>query len=301
MLFSAIGSRTVFIFGKSTCIFLVLYLLQPFAASAHDDSSGRITALTNQIALDPNNASLLLKRGELLRHDGHFKAALKDLQLAARRDGTLGEVDYQLGLTLLQLERAADAKSHLDRYIAIHPNGSKALVARARALVALGNRMKAATDFTRAIAHSPNPDYYIERARVLAAAGHVDEAVRGLDEGHKRLGTLVSLQRLAIDLDLARNNIDGAITRVDNMAAITGRTDLWLARRGDILLQAGRRDDALAAYGQALAAIETLSQRRHRSKTVRDLKNRLKGVLRQHAATENSTPLQRAEAPATQF
>jgi len=230
-----------------------------------------------------------LKRGELLRLDGHFKEALKDLQLAARRNGALREIDYQLGLTLLQLDRAAEAKPHLDRYIAVHPDGSKALVARARTLAALGKGLSAAADFTRAITHSPIPDYYIERARTLAAAGHVDEAVRGLDEGHKRLGTLVSLQRVAIDLDLARNNIDGALARIDSMASITGRSDLWLARRGDILLQARRRDDALAAYNQALAAVGKLSQRRQRSKVVRDLKIHLEGVLRQHASTENST------------
>ena len=146
----------------------------------------------------------------------------------------------------------------------------------------------------------PSTPVTARTARALAAAGHVAAAVNGLDRGLKRLGTLVSLQRLAIDLDLARNNIDGAVARVDSMAAVTGRADIWLARRGDILLRAGRHDDARVAFGQALAAIETLSRRRQRSKTVRDLKSRLEAALRQHAATGSSTPLRRGEAPATQ-
>lgn len=299
--FTKVWSLTLSVTGTARFVFLALLILQPVASVAHDDPGGRITALTYQIALDPNDPALLLKRGELLRLGGHHEAALRDFEAAARRDGGPGEVDFQRGLTLLEAARPAEAKRHLDRYLTVYPDDSRARATRARALVALGDNLAAAGDFTRVIAVAPLPDYYAARARALVAAGHVDEAVRGLDEGHKRLGTLASLQRLAIDLELARNNIDGAIARVDSMAVITRRADIWLARRGDILSQAGRHNDARAAYGQALAAIETLSPRRQRSKTVRDLKTRLEALLRQRAATESATPLRPAEAAATEL
>ncbi len=287
--------------GRGGLLLGALLMLVPVASVAHDNPDGRIEELSHQIAHAPHDTSLLLKRGELLRLEGHFEAALSDFQQAARLGEPAGEADFQLGWTLQLVDRPAEAMPHLDRYIAAHPDDSKALAIRARTLVVLDDNLAAAADFTGAIALSPVPDYYLERARALAAAGDVAAALEGLDHGLERIGAVVSLQRLAIDQELARNNIDGAVARVDSMAGITGRADIWLARRGDILLQAGRRDDAHAAYGRALAAIETLPVRRQNSSVVRDLKTYLETALRQLAGTETPTPLRGTETPETKI
>lgn len=295
----SLPSRAEFFLGA---LFLgALLILGPVASVAHDIPEGRIDEISHQIALEPHDTELLLKRGELFRLAGHYEAALNDFQQAARRGDQAGEADFQLGWTLLQLGRPAEAVPPLDRYAAAHPDDSKALATRARALVGIEDNLSAAADLSRAIALSPVPDYYLERANALAAAGEFAAAVEGLDRGLERIGAVVSLQRLAIDLDLARSNIDGALARVDSMAGITGRADIWLARRGDILLQAGRRDDAHTAYGQALAAIETLPVRRQNSSAVRDLKTHLETALRQLAGTESPTPLRAAETPETRI
>src|SRR2546428_756963 len=80
------------------------------------------------------------------------------------------------------------------------------LVLPARVLTRLGQHVAAAADFTRAIAHEPDPlpEHYLERAQALAAEGegHLDEALGGLDEGIQKLGPLVVLELLAIDLEL---------------------------------------------------------------------------------------------------
>lgn len=287
--------------GTGKILFLTLCLVQPLAAAAHDDPSNRIKALTRQIQVNPNNAALLLKRGTLLRQAEHYEEALRDFEQAAKRDRALRETDYQRGLTLLQLKRAAKAKPFLDRYIAEFPKDAQALATRARTLLALGDNRSAAVDFSRAIAESPLPGYYLERAKAQAAAGRIAEALEGLDRGLSRLGVLGSIQRAAIDLEISRNNIDGAIARVNSMAAITGRADIWLARRGDILHEAGRRGEARAAYIQALAAIETLPTRRKRSKAVRALKVRLTGALRKRAVKKNATSSRGRQTQATQF
>jgi predicted negative regulator of RcsB-dependent stress response len=134
----------------------------------------------------------------------------------------------------------------------------------------------------------------------LAAAGRVAEAIKGLDGGIKKLGMVGALQRLAIDLEVRRKNIDGAVARIDRMAKITGRGDIWLARRGDIYLREGLHHEARVAYGQALAAIETSSQRRQNSRIVRKLRTRLKTLLCQYAATEKSAQLHCPKTPAAQ-
>ena len=283
--------RTPSVASRWGLFLAALLMVSPIASVAHDSPDGRISELTHQIAHAPHDASLLLKRGELLRLAEHYEDALGDFRRAARLGDPAGEADFQLGWTLQLVDRPIEARPHLDRYIATHPDDSKALAIRARTLVALDDNLAAAADFTAAIALSPVPDYYLERARALAAAGDVAGAVEGLDRGLERIGAVVSLQRLAIDLELARNNIDGAVARVDSMAGITGRADIWLARRGDILLQAGRRDEAHAAYGRALAAIEALPARHRNSSTVRDLKTQLEAALQQPAGTEPPTPL----------
>lgn len=260
---------------------LLLCLLQPLSASAHDDPEGRIAALSREIQLTPDDPKLYLARGRLLRLDGHRADALRDFERAAELDGSLGEADFQRGATLLELGQPAQAKPLLDRYITRHPGDEMAHAARARCFAALGDGLAANDDFSRAIAVHPNPDYYLERARALALSGHHETAITGLDEGLDRLGPLVSLQRLALDLELARQNLEGALARIDKLAAATRRPDLWLARRGDVLRDAGRLEAAREAYGQALGAIEQLSSRRRGSRVVADLESRLRAVLSQ--------------------
>ena len=266
-----------------TITITIITLLFVTSVSAHEDQNARITSLTYDIALNPNVARLFLKRGKLHRMSGQYEEALRDFEWAAQRDPTLIEVDFQCGLTLLEFGLPAQGKPYLDRYLGLKPDDGQALAARARTSIALGDNLGASADFTRAIAISPNPDYYLERARALAAAGeeHIEEAIRGLDAGLKRLGRLVSLQRLAIDLELARENFDGALARVDNMSAVTHRPELWLARRGDILVRAGRRKAAREAYTQALAMIEKRPPRQRRTKMVIELEGRLRSMLTQ--------------------
>ena len=53
----------------------------------------------------------------------------------------------------------------------------------------------------------------VGRDRALAAESgdHLDEALRGLDEGIKRLGPIVTLELYAIDLELAHKRYDSAL------------------------------------------------------------------------------------------
>ena len=54
----------------------------------------------------------------------------------------------------------------------------------------------------------------------------IDEALRGLDEGINQLGPVVTLQLLAIDLELRRKSYDAALTRLDLIAAESERKEM---------------------------------------------------------------------------
>jgi len=258
----------------------------PALAAAHGPIHEQIAALTNLLKEDPQNAALYLKRGELHSYHRHWPAALADYERAALLDPTLPAVNFARGKTLLQAGSPGQAKSALDRFLAKHPEHAEALATRARVLVILGERLAATADYTRAIAAMeslgrPKPEYYLERARALTAEGgdHADEALRGLDEGVRRLGPIVPLQLLAIQLELTGKRYDAALARLDTLASQSARKESWLVRRGEILEQAGRAAQARLAYEQALAAIESLPARHRTTETTAKLEAQIRAAL----------------------
>ena len=183
---------------------------------------------------------------------------------------------------LLESGRFQRARFTLDRFLSQQPGHYEGLITRARVLARIGLRSNSITDFSEALAKSitPDPDLYIERARVTAAdEKRIDEALNGLDEGITRLGPLVTLQLTAIDLEIRRHNHDAALTRLDQVASQSERKEAWLVRRGEILKLAGRQEEARAAFNAALVAIESLPPERRQNRTVTALQLRARAAL----------------------
>ncbi|HXG67966.1 MAG TPA: tetratricopeptide repeat protein [Blastocatellia bacterium] len=241
--------------------------------------------MTRRIGKDPKNAALYLKRGELHRLHRDWGAALADYDRAERLDPRLAIVQFSRGRMFFEADKPQQAKLWLDRFLTGQPDHLEALVTRARVLVKLGQRLAAAQDYSRAIAQlsRPRPELYLERAQALAAAGgpHRDEALRGLDEGIQTLGPLVTLELLAIELEVDGGRYDAALARVEQIAAQSPRKERWLARRAEILRQAGRTAEARQAFTAALAAIESLPAHRRKNKATAELEKRARAALQQ--------------------
>jgi tetratricopeptide (TPR) repeat protein len=223
---------------------LALSLL-PAVATAHGGLSEQIDAVTKEIAAHPGDATLYVKRGELHRFDGQIAAALADYIDASRIDPSLPEADLGRGRALLDANRAARAREPLVRFLKARPDHAEGRLALARCLAKLGRQTESAAEYTRAIGSfsPPGTDLYVERARVLATGGRPAEAIRGLDEGIERLGPLVALHKVAIELDVKRRNWSGALDRIDRITASSATPATWLARRGEVVA-AARLDTA---------------------------------------------------------
>jgi tetratricopeptide (TPR) repeat protein len=263
--------------------------------TAHEAIHDQIAAVTDQIRQEPRNPLLYLKRGGLHTSHGDWEAALGDYDRAAKLDPSLTAVDLGRGRALLTAGQFHSAKDALTRFLARQPNHAEALVLRARALVHLGALDASAADYTRAIASSarldrPNPDYYLERARVVAARGpqHVEEALHGLDEGMAQLGPLVSLQLYAIELELSTDRTQAALARLAALATHSTTPEAWLVRRGELLEQAGRVEEARLAYAEALAAVASRSARHRNTRAARELEVRLRSALARLAGKANT-------------
>ena len=108
---------------------------------------------------------------------------------------------------------------------------------------------------------------------------YVDEALAGLDEGIARLGPLVTLIQYAVSMEVARGQYDAALARIEALPVGVQSGPAWLARRGDILVEAGRLNEARVTYIVAKQAILDLPPARRQSRAMAALEVHLRGAL----------------------
>lgn len=277
--------RSTELSGRSVRRALILALLLcglgTGRASAHGDLHDQIAEVTRQIARRPNDARLYVKRGELHRFHGERDAALADYDKAARIDPTVAEIDLGRGRAFLEDGRPAEGRAALGRFLERRPDHAEGRLSLARALVRLRRPLEADAEYAQAIrlVGQPKPDLYFERATALASSGRVDAAIRVLDEGIERLGSLAALEDLAVSLERRRGTWDGALARLDRISAGKSRRETYFARRGEILVEAGRPEEARASLVAARASIESLPARLRRTRAVVRLERDVKSSL----------------------
>ena len=262
----------------------LLYALLPSTARAHGDFHLVIAEIDKQIEANPKDPELYIRRGELHRTHQDWDSAYADFDRAAVLAPKLDAIDFVRGRLFLEANWLQSAMRVLDRFLSRQTNHVEGYITRARVQAKLTQHVAAAADFTRAIAFSPElwPDLFIERAQTLAAAGdnYFPAALEGIDEGIKKLGPLVTLQLYAIDLETKQKRYDGALARLDKIAKQSPRQETWLARRGEILQQAGRPGEAREAFKSALAAIAQLPPARRNVPAMLELEKRLQEQLK---------------------
>ena len=243
---------------------------------AHPGTHKQLTQLNARLRKDPDNAELLLRRGEAHRIHRDWKAAETDYSRARELAPALAWVDLCRGRMLLEADRPQEALGFFERFLVAQADHVEARVFYARALSAVGRRKEAAVEYTRAldVARRPLPEYYIERTKVLTEIGEVSAALRGLDEGVERLGRPIALELHAIGLERERGDYDAALGRVERIAATSTNKPRWLAERGDILVAAGRWEEGLDAYRSTLVTIDTLPAKRRRLPLFQALRER---------------------------
>jgi tetratricopeptide (TPR) repeat protein len=122
-------------------------------------------------------------------------------------------------------------------------------------------------------------ELYLALAKAWEAAGEPEKALIALEDGERRLGSLIVLQLAAIDLQRRLHRWDSAVARVDRVAAQLERKETWLVRRAEILAEAGRYEEAHCTYQKALAAIHSLPPSLRQTKAMRDLEQQVGAAL----------------------
>jgi tetratricopeptide (TPR) repeat protein len=247
------------------------------------DLHAQILEVTRQMEQNPGRAELYFKRAELNRVHGLWDAAEADYDRTVSLDPKLLMVDLGRGKMFLEAGWPLSSRAVLDRYLNHQTNEAEGLVTRARVLTKLEQREAAARDYSFALAqiNDPRPELYLERAQVLTGgdSARFEEALRGLEEGIQKMGPLVTLQIYALDLELKQQHFDAALARLDKIMAQFPRKETWLARRGEILQQAGRPGEAREAYRAALNAMDTLPPARRQVPAMVELQKKLHRAL----------------------
>lgn len=244
------------------------------SAAAHDGLHEQIVALTREIEAHATEPELYVRRGELQRLHRQYDLALADFARARALDPcrapSLSEARLYADLGWSERAQAA-----LENHLAARPDDAEALLLRARLREECGALEEAVRDYDRALAglEPPEPDPYLARANALAVLGPagVDRALSGLDEALARLGPVSSLELRAIELEVERARFDAALVRLEQLASRSPRQERWLAQRGEILLRAGRAEEALSTFRAARCALELLPARQHGSTLVLEL------------------------------
>ncbi|MDE0007074.1 MAG: tetratricopeptide repeat protein [Gammaproteobacteria bacterium] len=256
------------------------------ASWGHGDRHEHLARVDAKIEANPDSLRFRFERAEALRRLGHYEESLVDLDRVLALSPDNGHVHYLRGLTHFDRGEYGDAETSLRRYVDSVPESPSAHTALAETLIRQGRHREAGDEYSRAIAvhPTPAPDLYVARARAYRAAGAEFQglAIRGLDDAMASLGPLVTLQRLAIEIERDRGNHAGALGRIDEVLADVPRKESWLAYKGRVLASTGREQDAVDAFRLAQAALESLPPRVRSSPAMVSLAETIATQLENH-------------------
>lgn len=230
-------------------------------ALAHGAMHDQIANMDRQIAAEPQRAALYLRRAELHRIHREWDAADLDYAKVLALEPKHPEVSWLWARAWLEAGKAVVALPELDRYLVQFPDHASARLTRGRALATVGRNAQAAADYAVALERLPQiePDYYLEQRNVQQSAGLPWETqLAGIEEGLRRLGSVPSLEDAALDVELRAKQWDAALARLDRQAGVAARKERWHYRRGLVLAQADRKEQATAAFRASLEAIDKL-------------------------------------------
>lgn len=260
-------------------------------ALGHGDTHEQIEVLDALLEQNPDHVASLLERADIQRRHRNFDEALDDLNRARSLSPANNTVYYLTGLTLLEQGEFSEAETSLQIFIGRSPSSPRGHQALAKVFSQQERHLDAAQAYGLAIENqsTPTPDYYLARAHAYMAAGkpYLPQALEGLKEGIALMGPLLTFQRLAIEIEIAQENYQNAIDRVDRILRDADRKEAWLVKKAKVLSSMGREDEANQQFLLAERAIGLLPQRTRTSPAIRTLTKTIHQNLNHETQEEN--------------
>lgn len=209
-----------------------------------------VIEVTKALEQNPDDASLHFKLACAHQEHGEWTSSLVELEQVERLAPGKFETGFVQGQALATGGQWPAAKPVLDEFLKVNPGHAGALAQRARVLVKLDQNTAAIEDFQAALvaAELPNADLFLEAAEALITANQNAQAIQVIRRGLERLGAEPTLLTRSLELELAAKHFDEALVRVEALQKAAPRPEPWMARRAEVLAEAGRSAEAKAAW-----------------------------------------------------
>lgn len=264
---------------------LAAALVMGAAATAHPSPEHKIEELESHLRESPSDPEMRIAYAAQLRKMDRFGDAEKQLLLVE----TLAP-DHPGAA----LERAR---------IAYYRNGDTAVAASlAEGLLKRHSRHAPAWDFLGqlrkkegktdeaiecyrryiALSKELRAGDFTDLASMLSARGNPgdkEEAIEVLDQGVEKVGELAGIHLMASEIERSIGRHEAASRRFDKLAARYRPRPEWSRRKGEILLEAGRNQEAASSFDAALAMVRAMPPKRRADPEVRKLEAALEAQI----------------------
>lgn len=238
--------------------FIVFFIILVGETFSHESITHQIEDVTKAIQQDARNVKHYWKRATLYRLNEDYDAALADVKIIKELD----EKDMKVHLLLAQIyhdsQKYENAMVAVTKFLVDFPKHTKAYWLRAQIFEKQKKLLEASHDYAFVFNTTSRlePKHVQMYANALVEAGELLKALGILEQGMERLGALLTLQTMAIDLERKLLLFDEALQRIAHLEHRSPRKSRWLALQGDVLVEAKRYQDALNAYQKALNSMK---------------------------------------------
>lgn len=245
----------------SALVLALIFLFAHQGIRAHPGVDEALRHYDRLIEQSPRDQALHVQRGIVYSNDGRYAEAVADFRRAEELGDPL-RVSFDLGVLHYRMGDFPAARRYFDAWLQRFPGHAPGLEYRARLRRDAGDHDGSIADFRRvfALVPRPNPGDYLSVAQMLESRGEagVVEALGVLDQANARLGITPQVQRKAIALELRLGQPDRAIERLRALEPTLGDSPDWKVEMGELLLSAGRGEQAQAWFRKAADQLQGL-------------------------------------------
>jgi tetratricopeptide (TPR) repeat protein len=231
--------------------------------------AGTLSHYTELVRLYPNDERAQTLLGNLYFGRQDYDNAIKHFVKATTINPSFSQPYNQLGYAYRFVERMTEAETAFKKYVQLIPNDPNPHDSYAELLLKLGRFDEAIKAYEKALSIDPNfVASYVGIGNAHLSAGRFDDARKAFSRiatvarttGERRLArfwTAASyVHEGATDKALDELRAGYALAQTEHDA---GSMSGDLTQMGDVLREAGRLDEALAKYNEAVSVIEQAS------------------------------------------
>ena len=214
---------------------------------------GELEKWEREIALDPENFTAYVKRGNVLDDLGRSEEALDSYNSALEINPAYDKAYCNRGIVLKKLERKEEALSSYDKALEINPENDATHYNRGHILDDLGRKEEALQSYEKALEINPGDHAaYYNKGNILNDLGRKKEA---LDSYNKALEIRPDYDKAYCNRGIILKSLgqkEEALASYNKALEINPGYDAAHYNKGLLLSNLGKKEEALACYIQAI-------------------------------------------------